>query len=140
MSHFTIITLKITDQQSLLEALQQMGYADKVEVHPAPVALIGYDNQPRVMDGRTVTAEIANRRQHLWAAANDIGFARQADGMYIAYISEYDRRVQPDWHLRLLQEYGVAKASKELRARGWKVKVQRNQATRQVQVLGVRYA
>ena len=58
------------------------------------------------------------RRRHLWEAANDIGFARQSDGRYLAYISEYDRSVRPTWHTDVVKEYGAAKAAKELCAPG----------------------
>jgi len=132
--------LAINDREALLAALQAMGYQGKIEIHERPVVLVGYDGAPRELDGRAVTAEIVIRRQHLWAAANDIGFARQSDGTYLAYISEYDRRVQPTWHTRVLQEYGGAKAAKELRRQGWKVDVVRDQATGRLCIQGVRYA
>lgn len=140
MSHFTVVRLAVTDREALLAALRSMGYDGKVEVHDGPVALIGYDGVPRELDGKTVTAEVVIRRQHLWSAANDIGFAQQSDGTYVAYISEYDRRVQPAWHTRVLQEYGAAKATKELRRQGWKVDTIRDEATGQLRVQGTRYA
>ena len=102
------------------------------------LSLIGYDGRPRLLDGQEVRAEIVIRRQHLWEAANDIGFARQSGGRYVAYISEYDRSVRPTWQTEVVKEYGAAKAAKELRAQGWKVEVTRNQG--QVRVQGVRYA
>jgi len=138
MSHFTVLELEVKDRDALVAALEACGYQGRVEVHGTPVPLIGYDDKPRELDGRAVTAEIVIRRQHLWQAANDIGFARQADGRYVAYISEYDRGVQPSWHLRVVQEYGVAKASATLRKQGWTVQVARYGAT--VKVHGVRYA
>ena len=54
------------------------------------------------------------------------------------YISEYDRNVRPTWHTEVVKEYGAAKAAKELRARGWKVEIARDQG--RVRVMGVRYA
>ena len=100
--------------------------------------LIGYDGRPRRLDGQEVRAEIVIRRQPLWETANDIGFARQPDGRYVAYISEYDRSVRPAWHTDVVKEYGAAKAAKELRAQGWKVEVTRAQG--QVRIQRVRYA
>lgn len=139
ISHFTEIALAINDREALLAALAEMGYAGKVEVHEAPVTLIGYDGKPRVLDGREVRAEIVIRQRHLWNAANDIGFARQADGTYLAYISEYDRQVEPEWHTRLLQAHGVHVAQRELRKLGCRNVQLTRQADGTVVVVGNRY-
>ena len=138
MSHFTVVEIEATDAPCLIEALEALGYNGKIEVHDQAVTLIGYDGRPRLLDGQEVRAEIVIRRRHLWEAANDIGFARHSDGRYVAYISEYDRSVRPTWHTDVIKEYGAAKAAKELRARGWKVEIARDQG--QVRVKGVRYA
>jgi hypothetical protein len=118
VSHFTVASLKITNAEALLAALDAMGFGGKVEVHASPVPLMGYDGATRELDGRAVTAEIIIRRQHLWRAANDIGFARAADGTYTLYLSEYDRRVQPDWQTRLLNEVGIVSAVAQLKKLG----------------------
>ena len=138
MSHFTVVEIEATDTACLIEALETIGYKGKIEAHDRPVTLIGYDGRPRLLEDQEVRAEIVIRRRHLWEAANDIGFARQADARYVAYISEYDRSVRPTWHTEVVKEYGAAKAAKELRAQGWKVEVTRAQG--QVRVRGVRYA
>ena len=118
ISHFTEIELAITDKDALLAALAEMGYEGKVEVHDVPITLYGYDDRPRNLHGREVQAEIVIRRTHLWRAANDIGFARRPGGTYLAYISEYDRQVQPDWYTRLLQVHGLHVARRKLQALG----------------------
>ena len=138
MSHFTVVEIEATDTSCLIDALEALGYKGEIEVHDRPVTLIGYDDRPRLLDGQEVRAEIVVRRRHLWEAANDIGFARQPDGRYVAYISEYDRSVRSTWHADVVKEYGAAKAAKELRAQGWKVEVTRAQG--QVRVQGTRYA
>jgi hypothetical protein len=138
MSHFTVVEIEATDAACLIEALESLGYPGKIEVHDRPVTLIGYDGRPRLLDGQEVRAEITIWRQHLWEAANDIGFATQHDGRYVAYISEYDRSVRPTWHTDVIKEYGAAKAAKELRSQGWKVEIARDLG--QVRVQGVRYA
>ena len=138
MSHFTVVEIEATDTFCLIEALEALGYEGKIEVHDRPVTLIGYDGRPRLLEGQEVRAESVIRRRHLWEAANDIGFARQSDGRYVAYISEYDRSVRPTWHTDVIKEYGAAKAARELRAQGWKVEITRDQG--QVRVQGVRYA
>jgi hypothetical protein len=130
--------IQATDAACLIEALEALDYKGKIEVHDRPVTLIGYDGRPRLLDGQEVRAEIVIRRRHLWKAANDIGFARQSDGRYVAYISEYDRSVRPMWHMDVVKEHGAAKAAKELCAQGWKVEIARDQG--QVRVKGVRYA
>jgi hypothetical protein len=138
MSHYVIVQVKITRLDCLIEALENMGYRGKIEVHREPAVLIGYDGKPRIVNGRTAAAEVIIRKEHLWPAANDIGFARQPDGTYIAYISEYDMRVQPSWHRRLVQEYGAAVAARELRKKGWKVS--REIVGDKIQLRAVRYA
>ena len=139
ISHFTEISLEIRDKEALLAALTEMGYDGKVEVHDAPVVLIGYDGNPRVLRHDNVRAEIVIRRQHLWRAANDIGFARQADGTYTAYISEYDREVQPTWHTRLLQAHGIHVAQEQLRTLGCVGVELTRQEDGTVVISGVRY-
>lgn len=138
-SHFTEIALAITDKEALLATLGEMGYAGKVEVHDAMVTLYGYDNRPRTLHDREVRAEIVVRRSHLWAATNDIGFTRQADGTYLAYISEYDRQVHPDWHTRLLQAHGVHVAQRQLRKLGCRNVQLTRQANGTVVVVASRY-
>ena len=78
MSHFTVVEIEATDASCLIEALEALGYRGKIEVHDRPMTLIGYDGQPRLLNGQDARGEIVIRRQHLWEAANDIGFARQA--------------------------------------------------------------
>src|SRR5215471_320645 len=138
MSHFTVVEIEATDTACLIEALETIGYKGKIEAHDRPVTLIGYDGRPRLLEDQEVRAEIVIRRRHLWEAANDIGFARQADARYVAYISEYDRSVRPTWHTEVVKEYGAAKAAKELRAQGWEVEVKRAQG--RVRIQGIRYA
>ena len=84
-------------------------------------------------------AEVVIRRRHLWTAANDIGFARQQDGTYLAYISEYDREVQPNWHTRLLQAHGVHVAQRQLRKLGCRNVQLTRQADGTVLVVASRY-
>ena len=138
MSHFTVVEIEATDASCLIDALDALGYKGKIEVHDRPSYPMRVTGRPRLLDGQEVRAEIVIRRQHLWEAANDIGFARQPDGRYVAYISEYDRSVRPTWHTEVVKEYGAAKAAKELRAQGWKVEIARDQG--QVRVHGIRYA
>ena len=62
MSHFTVVEIEATDAACLIDALEVLGYKGKIEVHDRPVTLIGYDGQPRLLDGQEVRAE--TRRGH----------------------------------------------------------------------------
>ncbi len=88
MSHFVQCQTQIRDRSALCRALEELGWADReIEVHAAPVPLYGYQG-----DERPERAEVVIRRQFVGEASNDIGFARQPDGTYLAIISEYDQR------------------------------------------------
>src|SRR6185436_4451141 len=76
----------ITDDQTLIEALQQMGWnTSEIEVHQNPVTLYGYHN-----DARPEKANIVIRRQNVGSSSNDIGFLKLDDGTYQPIVSEYD--------------------------------------------------
>ncbi|MEK6718292.1 MAG: DUF1257 domain-containing protein, partial [candidate division NC10 bacterium] len=88
MSHFVECRTQIRDLSALCQALQELGWADsEIEVHAAPVPLYGYQG-----DERPERGEVVIRREFVGEASNDIGFARQPDGTYLAIISEYDQR------------------------------------------------
>lgn len=84
MSHFTTLQTQITDQESLVAALNDVGFS-QVEVHAEAQPLRGY-----MGDRRAQRAHVIVRRQHVGEASNDIGFERGTDGSYNAWISEYD--------------------------------------------------
>jgi len=76
----------ITDDQTLIEALQAMGWnTNQIEVHQNPVTLYGYHN-----DARPEKANIVIRRNHVGSVANDIGFLKLDNGSYQPIVSEYD--------------------------------------------------
>ena len=64
--------------------------------------LVGYEGQQR-----PEKANIIIRRLQLDSASNDIGFAKTADGRYVAQLSEYDQRIGFDqkWLNRVHQLY-----------------------------------
>lgn len=102
-----------------MAALTRLGFADKVEVHQKAQSLYGYQG-----DRREQQAHIIIRRQHVGLAANDIGFQRQSDGTYRAWVSEYDRNhngYNDAWLGRLKQAYGVERARAEARKKGYRV-------------------
>ena len=70
--------------EAIKATLEEMGYV--FEEHKEAQNLYGYRG-----DKRKQKAHIIVRRQHVGAAANDVGFLRKSDGKYEMIISEFDR-------------------------------------------------
>lgn len=86
MSAYTQVKCSFRDPEALVEGLRELGY--KPNVFSIPVQLEDYRGKLR-----TQRAEIIIPRVQLSGLSNDVGFARQADGTYVAIISEYDQTV-----------------------------------------------
>jgi hypothetical protein len=87
MSEFVSVETVYSDVESLVDALVECGInKTHIEVHDSPKPLVGYQSDERVQK-----AEVIIRRQHVGSASNDIGFEKQADGKYKAWVSEFDR-------------------------------------------------
>lgn len=114
MSHYTVLTTKITDAEFLAEAIADMGYED-VEVHDRPQPLIDFQG------GATKQkAEVIVRRKHIGWLSNDIGFCRQHDGTMNAIISDYDRdKHNEGWMRELTRRYAYLTARGKLEAQGF---------------------
>lgn len=111
MSHYTVLQTKIQDTRLLVQALEDLGFAE-VEVHTAAQPLVGW-----LGDSREQRAEVIVRREHVGPGSNDIGFARRADGSFEALISEFDRDTYDHlWLGRLTQRYAYRKARETLAA------------------------
>ena len=113
MSHYSEVQIEIRDGAALVAALERLGFKGKIEIYQEAQPLRGYKG-----DRREQQAHIIIRRQHVGLAANDIGFERQSDGSYKAWISDFDQSVTgnnygKDWQGRLKQAYGVEKAKAE---------------------------
>ncbi len=116
MSHFVECRTEFRDPQALVAALVESGFQEsQIEVHQEAVPLYGYQG-----DVRPQRAHIVIRRQHVGQAANDVGWERQADGTYRAWISEYDGRHRFDQTMqnRIKQEYAYQVIARQQRARG----------------------
>ena len=114
MSHYSVLQTRITDAETLVEALADLGFAE-VEVHETPQPLVGW-----LGDERETRAEVIVRRAHLHRASNDIGFARRPDGRFEALISDYDRKTFGQaWLGRLTQRYAYRVARKVLSAQDY---------------------
>jgi hypothetical protein len=127
MSHFSEVAIELADEGCLVAALTRLGFQGKVEVHQEAQALYGYQG-----DVRAQKAHVIIRRKHVGQASNDIGFERQTDGTYRAWISDFDRtrqtggtRYDDKWLGRLKQNYGVEKARAEAKKRGYMVSEQK---------------
>jgi len=116
MSHFVECQTEFRDPQALVAALVECGFQEsQIEVHAEAVSLYGYQG-----DVRPQKAHIVIRRQHVGTAANDVGWERQADGTYRAWISEYDGRHRFDQAMqnRIRQEYAYQVIKRHARAQG----------------------
>lgn len=103
MSHYVECQPGFKDPEAIVAALVECGFdRSAIEVHAEAVPLYGYRNDQRAQE-----AHIVIRRQHVGTGANDVGWERQADGTYRAWISEYDarHRFNPDLQNRIKQEY-----------------------------------
>jgi len=119
MSHYSEVSIELTDEGCLVAALSRLGFKGKVEVHREAQPLYGYQG-----DVRAQKAHIIIRQQHVGRAANDLGFERQADGKYWVWVSDYDQRYNKydeAWMGRLKQAYGVEKARAEAKKKGYRV-------------------
>ena len=125
MSHYSEVQIEFRDGAALVAALDRFGFKGKIEIHQEAKSLYGYQG-----DRREQQAHIIIRRQHVGTAANDIGFQRQSDGSYRAYISDFDQSVTGNnygnaWQGRLKQAYGVEKAKAEAKKKGYRVTEQK---------------
>lgn len=123
MSHYSEVTIELTDEGCLVVALGRLGFKGKVEVHREAQQLYGYQG-----DLRAQKAHVIIRRGDVGRAANDLGFERQADGRYRIWISEYDQAhngYNGAWLGKLKQAYGVEKARAEARKKGYRVSEQK---------------
>jgi hypothetical protein len=114
MSKYGVLNTEVKEQRHLIAALAEMGY--RVEVHTEGAALFGYEGRER-----PETANIIIRRHQLDSASNDIGFARTADGRYVARLSEYDQQIgfNQKWLNRVHQVYKEKQTIAVAKAKGY---------------------
>ncbi|HWP34602.1 MAG TPA: DUF1257 domain-containing protein [Thermodesulfobacteriota bacterium] len=108
MSHFTTVKTKITDQEALVAALEDLGY--------------------RTVRGETVIRGWRQATERVDVAARlgafDIGFRRGADGTYDAVadwwgVRTYEGVSQSEFMRRVTQRYAYHKVLSEARRRGY---------------------
>lgn len=133
MSHFVECQTEFRDPEALVAALIECGFkADQIEVNAESVPLYGYQG-----DVRPQKAHIVIRRQHIGSGANDVGWERQPDRTYRAWISEFDAGIgsfstrqetakfNQAMQGRIRQEYAYQVISRQQRALGRSVDRQR---------------
>lgn len=115
MSKYEELRTVLTNERFLLEALQDLGFSP--DASDVGLSLYGY-----LGDERPETANIVIRRRQLNSASNDIGFARDANGVYHALISEYDRGIGFDgaWLGRIAQTYKERQTMAVAKAKGYR--------------------
>lgn len=114
MSHYTRTTTRLSNERALTAALTAMGFQD-VECHELPATLYGYRG-----DARKHRANVIVRRKHIGAASNDLGFARNHEGDFVAIISEFDaRHFDANWLRQLAVEYAKATVHDFATQNGW---------------------
>jgi hypothetical protein len=135
MSKYGVLETQIREQTHLIAALEAMGY--RVEVHPEGAALVGYQG-----DERPEKANIILRRQQLDSASNDIGFARMADGRYVARLSEYDQQIgfNAKWVNRVHQLYKEKQTIATAKAKGYIFRGREVVKTEQGEQIQLRFA
>jgi hypothetical protein len=132
MSKYEELRTVLSDERHLLDALSELGYSP--EISRDGLSLYGY-----LGDERPEKANIVIRRRQLNSASNDIGFARDANGVYRALISEYDRSIGFDdaWLGRVAQTYKERQTMAVAKAKGYRFlgrQVVETQAGKKVQL------
>ncbi|MCA2969335.1 MAG: DUF1257 domain-containing protein [Acidobacteriaceae bacterium] len=132
MSKYEELRTVLSDERFLLEALRDLGFSP--DVSGEGLSLYGY-----LGDERPEKANIVIRRRQLNSASNDIGFARDANGVYRALISEFDRGIGFDdaWLGRVAQTYKERQTMAVAKAKGYRFlgrQVVETQAGKKVQL------
>ncbi|MFN7544958.1 MAG: DUF1257 domain-containing protein [Acidobacteriota bacterium] len=132
MSKYEELRTVLSDERFRLEALRDLGFSP--DASDEGLSLYGY-----LGDERPETANIAIRRRQLNSASNDIGFARDANGVYRALISEYDRGIGFDdaWLGRVAQTYKERQTMAVAKSKGYRFlgrQVVETQAGKKVQL------
>lgn len=147
MSHFTSMTVdfKQSSEQELIEALESVFGKGTVEVHPEGSALYGFqgDNRANRAVGSSDYAppcHLIIRRRNVGSASNDVGFRRNENGTYDAYVSDYDKggNYSSAKQAKVAQEYALKVSEKQLKKAGYTTKrVVKTGGV--VQIVGSRY-
>lgn len=115
MSHFSEYHASFSDEKTLIETLEEMGFKGMIEVHEWSQSLYGYKG-----DVRAQKANIIIRRKFIGRASNDIGFEKMPDGTYRIWISDYDKnRFNDKWIEQLKTAYTAKKIINKAKQKGF---------------------
>ena len=118
MSKYMRIETVFKDEDTLRRALVDVCQSRRIQFETGQnLSLYGYRGRERAE-----TSDYVIRRKFVGSAANDLGFARKADGTFEAVISQFDSRTEG---MRILNEirqrYTRLQVEKLARARGMRV-------------------
>lgn len=131
MSHFTEIRVNFSQkcEAELVAALEEQFGKGHVEIHPEGSALFGYqgDNRSKLPVGSSNYAppcHLIIRKQHVGGASNDVGYRKNEDGTYSAYISQYDQSSNFNMAKqdKVAVKYTELVTEKQLKAKGYTIK------------------
>lgn len=137
MSHFTSVKTEFLQKQEdcFIDALKEVFGSSNVEVSDKGLALFGFQGDDRSKKSKNDAnyaplCHIRINRKGVGQASNDIGYVRNEDGSYQAYVSEYDSgaNFSKDRQNKLKQHYTCSVTQKTLKARGYTVKVTKDKA------------
>lgn len=131
MSHYAEIECDFQQQNesSFIAALESVFGKGNVEVHEDGADMYGFEGGNRTKKSETSEdyapkCNIIIRRKFVGPMANDVGYRRNENGGYTAYISDYDRKstFTPSRRNAVMQEYSASVAEKRLKSQGYTVK------------------
>ncbi len=119
MSKYKAIQTEWNSQESLVQALKDLGYHP--EVHQEAAHLFGYTG-----DRRQDTAHVIVRRAEISGSANDLGFVKLPSGKMGVIISDWDSASQEKGRgayivQQLKQAYAVADLTRRAKQQGLSV-------------------
>ena len=137
MSAYKRIECSLTDKETLLKALAELGF-EPIQ-HETPQALRGYRG-----DTRTQVAEIIVPKEQInrlfTGASNDLGFVYNPETKgYVMVISDFDAACK--LNLRVIQAYAKVAIQKALEEQGYEVEstpsaALQNKDRRNIQIVG----
>lgn len=81
------------------------------------------------------------RRKYVGGSSNDIGFAKQADGTYQAFISDYDKnQYDKKWQDHLCQRYSYNNLKEEMSNMGFDVESEETTSKGEIVLQCVNYS
>jgi hypothetical protein len=131
MSHYAEMQCeyKQKSEKEFIAALELVFGEGHVELHEEGAGLMGYggDNRSQKSEKSKDYAppcHVIIRRKHVGGASNDVGFRRNEEGGYTAFVSDFDKGRNFDTKKQhiVAQEYAARVTEKTMKAQGYAVK------------------